>query len=86
MDSQEITNGIQFLTWSLPTLLILLSLSLVVARIAARKGKSQVLCVLAMVVPLVNVLTLLWLVSLTDTGVLEELTRLRARVAELVAA
>ncbi len=48
--------------------------------LATRKGKSRLLFVLVAFVPIVNFLALIWLASLTDQAVLEELAKLRGKV------
>ena len=62
----------------LPLFLIGTLLAVFIFRIAKRKGKSPAFAIYGFI-PLVNILVAIWLASLTDKAVLEELAALRGK-------
>jgi hypothetical protein len=59
-------------------LFVSFSLAIVLFFIARRKGRSGALALLALI-PIVNMLVAIWLCSLTDISVLNELERLKRK-------
>ncbi|WP_415907844.1 hypothetical protein [Oleiharenicola sp. Vm1] len=62
----------------LPMLLVFLVVAIAIFVMAPRKGRSRAWAILGLL-PLVNVLVLIWLASLTDKAVLDALAELRRR-------
>ena len=63
----------------LPMLLLCALLAVLMFRIARRKGRSELFCLLGFV-PFANVMVALWLASLTDKAVLDQLAELKRRL------
>lgn len=80
MHSSPETFPVHVIAPFIPLLLVSALLVIFILSLARRKGRSQLLCVLGFV-PIANMFVTLWLASLTDRAVLDQLEDLKRRVA-----
>jgi|WetSurMetagenome_2_1015567.scaffolds.fasta_scaffold495605_2 hypothetical protein len=67
----------------IPLVLLVIPYVVINGVVAKRKGKSPLLYALLAIIPVANIVTTIWLLSLTDSAVMKDLEAIEAKIAEL---
>jgi hypothetical protein len=80
MMGPEFAHRMMFPWFPIIPLLILVATAILACVIAGRKGQNQILFAILGLIPVVNVLSLIWLLSITDKAVYDQLDEIGRRL------
>lgn len=76
----EFARHMMFPWFPIIPLLILVATAILASVIAGRKGQNQIVFAILGLIPIVNILSLIWLISITDQEIYDRLDDLARRL------
>lgn len=81
MMGPDFAHRMMFPWFPIIPLLILVATAVLASVIAGRKGQNQILFAILGLIPIVNMLSLIWLISITDKAVYDRLDEIGRRLS-----